>query len=78
MQTDFVIINAEFQIETRNNPYGHYILFRFIDVKPSRPKLLQLLTDISKNEDVDLIDYNYTEKEIDSKTNLDGLHITLH
>ena len=73
---DAVIIEAEFQIESKYNPYGHFVALRFIDVVPSRPKLLQAIEDLTKHHDVELIDYNYKEIKITSKTNLKHLDFT--
>ena len=78
MDIDFCIIEAEFQVEPKNNPYGHFILLRFVDVTPTRPKLLSLIRDLKRNEDVHFIDYRYSETAITSKTNLKGLEITKH
>ena len=75
---DAVIIELEFRLETSHNPYGHFVSFRFIDVTPSKTKLLKMLYDIQKNPEVDLIDYNYTETPITSKTNLKYFEITRH
>ena len=76
---DAVIIDVEFTLETFNNPYtNHFVNFRFIDVTPSKTKLLKILYDIQKNPEVDLIDYNYTETPITSKTSLKYFEITRH
>jgi hypothetical protein len=78
MNIDFCIIEAEFQVEPKDNPYGHFILLRFVDFTPTRPKLLNIIRDLKRNQDVDLIDYTYTESPITAKTNLKGLEITLN
>jgi len=78
MDIDFKIIEAEFQIESKFNPYGHYIALRFIDVVPAKPKLLQTIEDLTKHQDVELIDYNYKEIKITSKTSLKYFDITIN
>lgn len=78
MDIDAVIIDVEFQVEPKYNLYGHFIALRFIDTVPARPRLLGLIREITKNNDVELIDYKYTETVITAKTNLKGLEITLN
>ena len=78
MGIDFKIIEAEFQIESKFNPYGHFIALRFIDVVPAKPKLLQAIEDITKHQDVELIDYNYKEINITSNTNLKHFDVTIN
>ena len=78
MDVDAKIIDVEFRLETSHNPYGHFVNFRFIDVIPNKTKLLRILSDIQKNPEVDLIDYNYTETSITSKTSLKYFEITRH
>jgi len=78
MDIDFKIIEAEFQIESKFNPYGHFIALRFIDVVPAKPKLLQTIEDITKHQDVELIDYNYKEVKITSNTSLKYFDITIN
>ncbi len=75
---DAVIIEAEFQIESKYNPYGHFVALRFIDVVPSKPKLWQTIEDITKYQDVELIDYNYKEIKITSKTSLKHFDVTIN
>ena len=78
MDVDAVIIDVEFRLETSHNPYGHWCSFRFIDVNTTKTKLLRIISDIEKNPEVDLIDYNYTETPITSKTSLKYFEITRH
>ena len=78
MDIDAVIIDLEFQLETIHNPYGHFVNFRFIDVTPNKPKLNKMIADIQKHPEVDLIDYNYTETPITSKTSIKYFDITKH
>ena len=78
MDIDAKIIDVEFRLETLYNPYGHFVNFRFIDVVPNKTKLNKMIYDIRKNPEVDLIDYNYTETPITSKTSLKYFEITRH
>ena len=78
MDIDAKIIEVEFRLETSHNPYGHFVNFRFIDVVPNKTKLNKMISDIKKNPEVDLIDYNYTETPITAKTSLKYFNITRH
>jgi hypothetical protein len=78
MDIDAVIIEAEFQLESVYNDFGHFINLKFIDTIPNKPKLLKTIHDIRKNEDVSLIDYTYIETPITEKTNLKFLEIIRH
>jgi len=79
MDIDAVIIDVEFRLEISQNPYGgHFCSFRFIDVVPNKTKLNRMISDIKKNPEVELIDYNYTETPITSKTSLKYFEITRH
>jgi hypothetical protein len=76
MDIDAVIIDVEFEVSSRWKPYSHWISFRFIDQKPNKPRLLNALYELENHEDVEVIDYEYTETAITEKTNLTGLEIT--
>ena len=75
---DAVITNLEMQIESRYVPYGHFVSLRFIDIKPSFPKVKKTIQEIKKNDDLLIIDYKYNFKEIDNKTDLSYLELTRH
>jgi len=75
---DAVITNLELQIESRNDPLGHYLSLRFIDIKPSFPKVQKTIMDIEKNDDLYVVDYKYKFREIDCKTDLSYLEFTRH
>ena len=75
---DAVITNLELQIESRYVPYGHFVSLRFIDIKPSFPKVKKTIQEIKKNDDLLIIDYKYNFKEIDNKTDLSYLELTRH
>ena len=78
MDIDAKIIEVEFRLETPHNPYGHFVNFRFIDVVPNKTKLNKIISDIKKHPEVELIDYNFTETPITSKTSLKYFEITRH
>jgi len=73
---DAVIIDAEFQIESKYNPYGHFVALKFVDTIPDKPKLLKTIQDLTAHDDVELIDYNYKEIKITSKTSLKYFDVT--
>jgi hypothetical protein len=75
---DAVITNLEIQIESIFVPYGHYVSLRFIDVKPTFPKVQETIEEIKKNRDLCVVDYNYDFREIDNKTDLSYLKLTRH
>ena len=75
---DAVITNLELQIESRYVPYGHFVSLRFIDIKPSYPKVKKTIQEIKKNDDLFIVDFKYNFKEIDDKTDLSYLELTRH
>ena len=76
MDIDAIIVDVEFEVASRWKPYSHLINFRFIDTKPDKPRLLNALYELERHEDVEVIDYEYTETPITEKTNLKDLEIT--
>ena len=75
---DAVITNLELQIESRYVPYGHFVSLKFVDIKPTFPKVKKTIEEIKKNDDLLIIDYKYNFKEIDDKTDLSYLELTRH
>ena len=75
---DAVITNLEIQIESMFVPYGHYVSLRFIDVKPTFPKVKETIEEIKKNRDLFVVDFKYDFREIDNKTDLSYLKLTRH
>jgi hypothetical protein len=75
---DAVITNLELQIESRYVPYGHFVSLRFVDIKPTFPKVKKTLEEIKKNDDLFIVDFKYNFKEIDDKTDLSYLELTRH
>ena len=75
---DAVITNLEMQIESRYVPYGHFVSLRFVDIKPTFPKVKKTIEEIKKNDDLFIVDFKYDFKEIDDKTDLSYLEITRH
>ena len=78
MFTDAVITELELQLESRYSPYGHFICLRFIDLRPTFPKIKSTIYEITKYEDVRVIDYNYTVETITENTDIKGLDVVRH
>ena len=78
MDIDAVITNLEIQLESMHNPYGHFIALRFIDTKPTFPKVTRTLEELKKYGDVLVINHKYTFEEINEKTDMSHLEITRH
>ena len=76
VKVDFVITDLELQLETNNNPYGSYVNFRFIDTFPYFTKVNEMVEEIKRRSDVDLINYEYTYKQIHKDTDLQHFDIT--
>jgi len=75
-EIDAVITNLEIQIESMYVPYGHFVSLRFIDVKPTFPKVKETIEEIKKNRDLCVVDFKYDFREIDNKTDLSYLKLT--
>ena len=73
---DFVIIDVEFEVASRWKPTNHFVCFRFVDQSANKPRLLNALYELENHEDVEVIDYEYTETPITEKTSLKDLEIT--
>ena len=78
MDIDFIILDVEVQVESKWKPYSHFVNLRFIDVKPDKTKLKNALYELTNNEDLEVIDYNFTETEITKDTNLKYFDLTLN
>ena len=78
MDIDAVITNLEIQLESPYHLYGHYVALRFIDIKPSFPRVKNTLLEIKKNEDMFVVGHKYTFEEINENTDLSYLNITRH
>ena len=76
IKVDAVITDLEIQLETSNNPLGSYISFKFIDLYPNFPKVNNMIEEIKKREDVDLINYEYSYTSIKKDTDLKYFEIT--
>jgi len=76
IKVDAVITDLELQLETNNNPYGSFVNFKFIDTYPNFPKVNEMVEEIKKRSDVDLINYEYTYKQIHKNTDLKHLDFT--
>ena len=78
MGIDAVITELELQLESKYSPYGHFIALRFIDTYPSFPKINNTINEISKYEDVIVVNYNYTYEVIKESTDIKGLDVVKH
>ncbi len=78
MDIDAVIIEAEFEIESKWRPFGHYINLRFIDVVPNKPKLNNTLYELRKQEDIEIVNYHYTETPITKDTDIKYFDVTIN
>ena len=78
IKVDFVITDLEMQIETPNSIYGNWINFKFIDTFPSFPKVHDMISQIKKRDDVELINYQYSYSGIHEDTDLKYFEITLN
>ena len=78
MFTDAVITELELQLESKYSPYGHFICLRFIDLRPTFPKIKSTIHEITKYEDVIVVNYNYTYEVIKESTDIKGLDVVKH
>ena len=78
MDIDAVITDLELQLESQYSPYGHFICLRFIDLRPTFPKIKSTIQEITKYQDVKVVDYNYTFETITEDTDIKGLDIVRH
>jgi 3'-phosphoadenosine 5'-phosphosulfate sulfotransferase (PAPS reductase)/FAD synthetase len=76
LKVDAVITDLELQLETNNNPYGSYVNFKFIDTYPNFPKVNEMVEEIKKRSDVDLINFEYSYTGIHEDTDLKYFDIT--
>ena len=78
IKVDAVLIHLEIQLETANNPLGSFVDFRFVDTFPSFPKVHDMISEIKKRDDVELINYEYSYTGINEDTDLKYFEITLN
>ena len=78
LKVDAVITDLELQLETSNNPYGSYVSFSFIDTYPYFTKVNEMVEEIKRRSDVDLINYEYTYTKVNSKKNLKYYDVTIN
>ena len=78
IKVDAVITDLEMQIETPNSIYGNWINLKFIDTFPSFPKVHDMISQIKKRDDVELINYEYSYTGIHEDTDLKYFEITLN
>ena len=78
IKVDAVITDLELQLETSNNPYGSLVNFKFIDTYPNFPKVNDMIAEIKKRGDVDLINFEYSYTGIREDTDLQYFDVTRH
>ena len=78
IKVDAVITDLELQLETSNNPYGSYVSFRFIDTYPYFTKVNEMVEEIKRRGDVDLINFEYSYTGIYEDTDLKYFDLTRH
>ena len=78
IKVDAVITDLELQLETSNNSYGSFVNFRLIDTYPNFPKVNNMIAEIKKRGDVDLINFEYSYTGIHEDTDLKYFDITLN
>jgi len=78
IKVDAVITDLEIQLETHNNPLGSFINFKFIDLYPNFPKVNDMIAEIKKRGDVDLINFEYSYTGIHEDTDLQYFDLTRH
>ena len=76
IKVDAVITDLELQLETNNNPYGSFVNFKFIDTYPNFPKVNEMVEEIKKRSDVDLINFEYSYTGIHEDNDLKYFDIT--
>ena len=76
LKVDAVITDLELQLETNNNPYGSYVNFKFTDTYPNFPKVNNMIEEIKKRTDVDLINFEYSYTGIHEDTDIKHFDIT--
>ena len=75
---DAVITDLEIKVEVPNSDSGSYVNFRFIDTFPHFTKVNEMIAELEKRSDVYLIDYEYTYRKLNSKTNLKYFDVTIN
>ena len=78
IKVDFVITDLEMQLETPNNILGSWVNFKFIDIFPNFPKVNDMIAEIKKRGDVDLINFEYSYTGIHEDTDLKYFDVTRH
>tara|TARA_R100000231_G_scaffold116322_2_gene86671 strand:+ start:198 stop:434 length:237 start_codon:yes stop_codon:yes gene_type:complete len=78
MKVDAVITELEFKLETNNDPYGHYVVFRFVDVFPFFHKVNEMVSEVESRSDIKLVNYEMSYTGIHEDTDMTGLVVTLN
>ena len=76
LKVDAVITDLEIQVEVANSDSGSYVNFRFIDTYPHFTKVNEMIAELEKRSDVDLINYEYSYTGIHEDTDIKHFDIT--
>ena len=76
LKVDAVITDLELQLEPHNNPYGSCVNFRFIDTYPYFTKVNEMVEEVKRRNDVDLINYEYSYSGISEDTDIKHFDVT--
>ena len=78
MDIDAVIIDCEFEVESKWKPYSHFVNLRFVDITPNKPKLHNAIYQLTKHDDLEIVDYHYTETPITKDTDIKYFDVTIN
>tara|TARA_R100000995_G_C3438838_1_gene102248 strand:- start:464 stop:709 length:246 start_codon:yes stop_codon:yes gene_type:complete len=76
IKIDAVITDLEIELEHSNNDFSSFVNFRFIDTFPYFTKVNEMIEEINKRQDIDLINFEYSYTGIHEDTDLKFFDIT--
>ena len=77
-KVDAIIVEAEFKVQSQFKEYGHWICLRFVDTYPYFNKLNEMKDVITKRDDLELVEFDYSYTGIYEDTDLKYLEVTRH
>ena len=77
-KVDAIIVEAEFKVQSPFKEYGHWICLRFVDTYPYFNKLNEMKDVITKRNDLELVEFDYSYTGIHEDTDLKYLEVTRH
>ena len=78
LKVDAIIVEAEFKVQSPFKEYGHWIALRFVDTYPYFNKLNEMKDVITKRDDLELVEFDYSYTGIYEDTDLKYLEVTRH